>query len=67
MNDYLRVKEVSKLLAVSEQTVRKLTKAGSLRSVRIGKRGVRISRVSVEEYINLNGTCNPTRTEEVIQ
>ena len=50
MNDYLRVKEVAAMLAVSEQTVRKLVKTGALQSVRIGTRGVRIPRESVEQF-----------------
>ena len=52
MNDCLRVKEAAELLAVSEQTVRKLVKSGALQSVRIGRRGVRIPRSAVETFIN---------------
>ena len=52
MNDCLRVKEAAEVLAVSEQTVRKLVKSGALQSVRIGRRGVRIPRSAVETFIN---------------
>ena len=62
MDEYLHVKEVAKLLAVSEQTIRKLIKDGMLHSVRIGKRGVRVSRISIEEYINRNEGKNPGKT-----
>ena len=50
MDDYLRVKEVAEMLAVSYQTVRKLVKSGALQSVRIGNRGIRIPRKSVEAF-----------------
>ncbi len=51
MTDYMRVKEVAAQLSVSEQTVRKLLRAGELQSIRIGKRAVRITRGSVDAYL----------------
>ena len=54
MDEYLRVKEAAKLLAVSEQTVRNLIKAGTLQSIRVGKRALRISRSSINEYAKAN-------------
>ena len=51
MTDYMRVKEVAAQLSVSEQTVRKLLRAGELQSIRIGKRAVRITRESVDAYL----------------
>ena len=50
----IRGREAAELLAVSEQTVRKLAKCGDLESVRIGKRAVRISAESVEAYLRSN-------------
>ena len=44
---YIRVREAAELLAVSEQTVRKLAKCGDLESVRI-------SAESVEAYLRSN-------------
>ena len=52
--NYIRVREAAELLAVSEQTVRKLAKCCDLESVRIGKRAVRISAESVEAYLRSN-------------
>ena len=54
MEEYLRVKEAAAILAVSEQTVRSLIKAGALQSIRVGKRALRISRNSVNEYTKAN-------------
>ena len=50
LNEYLRVKEVAAILAVSDQTVHRLIKQGILQVVRIGKRGIRIPRASVEAF-----------------
>ena len=50
MNGCLRVKEAAALLAVSEQTIHRLIKQGTLKVVKIGKRGIRITRESVEAF-----------------
>ena len=51
MNDYLCVKEVAEMLSVSMQTVYKLVKSGELRSVRVGKRGIRIPRTALDDFV----------------
>ena len=53
MNGCLRVKEAAALLAVSEQTIHRLIKQGTLKVVKIGKRGIRITRESVEAFIGV--------------
>ena len=50
MHDYLRVKEVAELLAVSEQTVRHLIKMNELKGIRVGKRSIRVDRKSIDEF-----------------
>ena len=52
VQDYLRVKEVAALMAVSMQTVYKLVKNGELKSSRVGNRGIRIPREEVEAFMN---------------
>ena len=54
MNGCLRVKEAAALLAVSEQTIHRLIKQGTLKVVKIGKRGIRITRESVEAFTGKN-------------
>ena len=56
MEEYLRVKEAAAILAVSEQTVRSMIKAGALQSIRVGKRALRIPRSSVDGYAKNNNT-----------
>lgn len=44
--------EVAELLGVSPVTVSRLITAGKLDTVPVGKRFVRVTRVSLESYIN---------------
>ena len=50
MNDYLRIREAAALLAVSEATIRRMVRTGTLQAVRIGKRNIRIRRASIEAF-----------------
>ena len=50
MNDYLRIREAAALLAVSEATIRRMLRTGTLQAVRIGKRNIRIRRASIEAF-----------------
>ena len=58
MNDVLKVKEAAVLLTVSEQTVRKLVKDGTLPSMRIGKRSIRIPREAAEQFMKSRPTTD---------
>ena len=48
---YIRVREAAELLAVSEQTVRKLIRLDKLDAIRIGNRSLRITRESIDAYV----------------
>ena len=54
LDDYLRVKEVATKLAVSEQTVRKMVRNGSMEAIRIGKCGIRIPRTALGTFAGKN-------------
>ena len=56
MEEFLRVREAAEILAVSEQMVRNLIKTGTLQSIRVGKRALRIPRSSVDDFAKKNNT-----------
>lgn len=51
----LRVAEAAKELACAPKTVWRLISGGELVTVRIGRRGVRISRKSMDDFISKGG------------
>ena len=61
VSDYVRVGEAARILAVSEQTIRKMVKDGTLKSIRIGSRGIRIPRDAVENFTGTVISVEPSR------
>ncbi len=47
----LKVSEVCALLRLSRPTIHQMCKLGTLRAVKLGPRGTRISQESIDEYL----------------
>lgn len=54
MNDdkYITIKQAAKTLGFTERTLSTWLKEGKLKAIKVGKRGLRISQLSIDELIN---------------